>query len=139
MKKLILKLYGNDVIRYIFFGVCTTLVNLVSFYLLRKAGIGLNIANVISIIIAICFAYIVNSKYVFRNHVDSLGGHIAPFVKFVSARILSMGVEVGGVWLIVEKLGQPDMAGKCATQVIVMAMNYVFSKFFVFINKEEGA
>lgn len=47
MKKLILKMYENDVIRYIFWGGCTTLVNLVSFYLMRIAGLPLMAANII--------------------------------------------------------------------------------------------
>ena len=46
MKKRILKLYENDVIRYIFWGGCTTLVNLVSFYIMRELGIILMAANV---------------------------------------------------------------------------------------------
>ena len=53
MKKLILKIYGNDVIRYVFWGGLTTLVNLVSFYLMRLADVPLMTANVISIILAI--------------------------------------------------------------------------------------
>ena len=72
MKKLIEKLYGNSVVRYVFFGGCTTLVNLVSFYILRKLKVELNTANIISIILAILFAYVVNSKYVFQDKCDSL-------------------------------------------------------------------
>ena len=41
MKKWILKFYENDVIRYIFWGGCTTLVNLLSFYIMRAMGIPL--------------------------------------------------------------------------------------------------
>lgn len=48
MRKLIEKLYASSVVWYVFFGGCTTLVNLASFYLLRRAGIGINIANLIS-------------------------------------------------------------------------------------------
>lgn len=66
MKKLIEKLYGNSVVRYVFFGGCTTLVNLVSFYILRKLKVELNTANIISIILAILFAYVVNSNMCFR-------------------------------------------------------------------------
>ena len=65
MKKWILKFYENDVIRYIFWGGCTTLVNLVSFYIMRELGIILMAANVVSIILAILFAYVVNSRFVF--------------------------------------------------------------------------
>ena len=132
LKDLILCFYNNDVIRYIFFGGCTTLVNLVCFFVLRQCGVELNIANVISIIVAIIFAYIVNSKYVFQDKCETLKDHIQPFCKFVSARLLTMVIEVGGVWILVEKLGMSDMIGKFCTQFIVLALNYIFSKFFVF-------
>lgn len=132
MKALIKKLYENDVVRYIFFGGCTTLVNLVSFFLFRKLGIPLNPANIASIILAILFAYVVNSKYVFQDKCENLKAHIWPFCKFISARLVSMVVEVGGVWLLVEILRMNEMAGKLLTQVIVLVMNYIFSKFFVF-------
>lgn len=132
MKALIKKLYENDVVRYIFFGGCTTLVNLVSFFLFRKLGIPLNPANIASIILAILFAYVVNSKYVFQDKCETLKAHIRPFCKFISARLVSMAVEVGGVWLLVELLHMNEMAGKLFTQVIVLVMNYIFSKFFVF-------
>ena len=132
MKALIKKLYENDVVRYIFFGGCTTLVNLVSFFLFRKLGIPLNPANIASIILAILFAYVVNSKYVFQDKCENLKEDIRPFCKFISARLVSMVVEVGGVWLLVEILYMNEMMGKFLTQVIVLVMNYIFSKFFVF-------
>ena len=132
MKKLIQKLYENDVVRYVFFGGCTTLVILVSFYGLRKVGTELMIANTISIILAILFAYVVNSRYVFHDNCETLKDHIRPFLKFISARILTMGIELGGVWLLVVVMGFGDMAGKFVTQFIVLALNYIFSKFFIF-------
>ena len=132
IKELITFCYGNDVVRYIFFGGCTTLVNLVCFFVLRKCNVELNIANVISIITAIIFAYVVNSKYVFQDKCETLMDHIRPFCKFISARLLTMVIEVGGVWLLVEKMGMSDMIGKFCTQFIVLALNYVCSTFFVF-------
>lgn len=132
MKQLIKKLYASSVVRYVFFGGCTTLVNLISFYVLRKLRVGLNIANVISIILAILFAYVVNSRFVFQDKCETLADHIRPFCKFISARLMTMVIEVGGVWLLVAKLGMNDMVGKFATQFIVLILNYVFSKFFVF-------
>jgi putative flippase GtrA len=137
IKTLVRKFYASDVIRYLFFGVCTTLVNLVSFYLLRQVGVALNVANLCSIILAILFAYVVNSLFVFQDHCETLKDHIRPFTKFVGARLLTMVIEVGGVWLFVEKLGMRDMVGKCITQVVVIVLNYVFSKFLVFTTKKE--
>jgi putative flippase GtrA len=130
MKQWIRKMYESSVIRYIFFGGCTTMVNLVSFFILRKLKVELNIANIISIILAILFAYVVNSKYVFQDKCETLKDHVQPFCKFVSARLVTMVIEVGGVWLSV--MGLNDMIGKFLTQFIVLILNYVFSKFFVF-------
>ncbi|MFQ6866411.1 GtrA family protein [Blautia sp.] len=132
IKKIIIGLYRNDVVRYVFFGGCTTLVNLVSFYVLRKAGLQLTVANVISIVAAILFAYVVNSKYVFQDKCETLKDHVQPFLKFISARFATMVIEVGGVWILVELFHTNDMIGKFITQFIVLALNYLFSKFFVF-------
>lgn len=138
IKDLILQFYRNDVIRYVFFGGCTTMVNLVVFYVLRKCGTGLTAANVTSIIAAILFAYVVNSKFVFMDKCRTLADHLQPFCKFISARLVTMAVEVGGVWLLVEAMGLNDMLGKLFTQFIVLVLNYIFSKFFVFTtNKKE--
>ena len=139
MKQLIKKLYASSVVRYVFFGGCTTLVNLISFYVLRKLRVGLNIANVISIILAILFAYVLNSRFVFHYKCQTLEDHIRPFCKFISARLMTMVIEVGGVWLLVAKLGMNDMVGKFATQFIVLILNYVFSKFFVFTTGKKNS
>ncbi|MDO4336682.1 MAG: GtrA family protein [Eubacteriales bacterium] len=132
MKNLIKKLYGSSMVRYVFFGGCTTMVNLVSFYILRRLSVQLTAANVISIVLAILFAYVVNSLFVFQDHCETLKDHIRPFCKFISARLVTMVIEVGGVWLLVEVLHMNDMIGKFLTQFIVLILNYVFSKCFVF-------
>ena len=132
MKKLILKMYENDVIRYIFWGGCTTLVNLVSFYLMRIAGLPLMAANIISIILAILFAYVVNSRFVFHDSCETLKDHIQPFVKFISARLVTIVIEVGGVWLLAVVMGFHDMVAKFCTQFLVLVLNYIFSKFLIF-------
>lgn len=133
MKKLIKTLYESSVVRYVFFGGCTTLLNMVSFAVLRRLlHFELNCANVISIILSILFAYVVNSLYVFQDRCETLSSHIRPFCRFISARLVTMAVEIGGVWLLVAILGMQDMIGKFLTQFVVMVLNYLFSKFFVF-------
>ena len=125
-------MYENDVIRYIFWGGCTTLVNLVSFYLMRIAGLPLMAANIISIILAILFAYVVNSRFVFHDSCETLKDHIQPFVKFISARLVTMVIEVGGVWLLAVVMGFHDVVAKFCTQFLVLVLNYIFSKFIIF-------
>ena len=132
MRKWIRKLYKSEIIRYVFFGGLTTLVNLVIFYGGLLAKINYNAANVLSIVIAILFAYFVNFRFVFHTGCSRLRDHISPFVKFVGARLFSMVVEVGGVWLLVDVMHQQPMIGKLITQVIVIVLNYIFSKFFIF-------
>ena len=140
IKRIFKLLYDNSVVRYVFFGGCTTMVNLISFYLLRKAGMSLHPANIISIILAVLFAYVVNSRYVFQNKCSSFGEYFNQFVRFIGARLTTMVIEVAGVWLLVDLLALPDMIGKFLTQFIVLVLNYVFSRFFVFTSgkKEEN-
>ena len=121
MTALIKKLYASDVVRYVFFGGCTTLVNLLSFFILRKIGVQREIANVISIILAILFAYVVNSKFVFEDKCETLKDHIQPFCKFIGARLVTMVIEVGGVWFFAEIMHMNDMVGKFITQFVVLA------------------
>ena len=132
MKQWIRKMYESSVIRYVFFGGCTTMVNLVSFFVLRKLNVELNTANIISIILAILFAYVVNSKFVFQDKCETLRDHIRPFSKFISARLVTMVIEVGGVWLLVSVMGLNDMIGKFLTQFIVLILNYIVRNCFIF-------
>lgn len=131
MKQWIRKMYESSVIRYVFFGGCTTMVNLVSFFVLRKLNVELNTANIISIILAILFAYVVNSKFVFQDKCETLRDHIRPFCKFISARLVTMVIEVGGVWLLVSMIGKNDMIREVSDTIYCTDINYIFSKFFV--------
>ncbi len=133
MRDLAEKCFRSSVIRYVFFGGCTTMVNLISFYLLRRAvHLPLNQANLLSIILAVLFAYVVNSRYVFQEPCHGFLEHLVSGCKFFGARGVTMLLELGGVWLLVSQWKLPDMAGKFFIQFLVLVLNYIFSKFFVF-------
>lgn len=137
IKELILKCWNNDVLRYIFFGGCTTLVNLVCYYVLRLATpIDMNVANTISVMAAILFAYFVNSRFVFRSEAENLKQRFGEFTKFVGARLSTMIIEVGGVWLMAEVMHINDLIAKFVIQFIILVLNYIFSKFLVFTKKK---
>lgn len=139
LKELIVKCWNNDVLRYVFFGGCTTLVNLVTYYLLRlTTPLNMNVANTISVALSIVFAYFVNSRFVFCSEAESLGQRFGEFVKFVGARLSTMVIEVGGVWLMADFMHINDLLAKFVIQFIVLALNYVFSKFLIFTKKKEG-
>lgn len=140
IKELIIKCWNNDVMRYIFFGGCTTLVNLVCYYVLRLlTSINMNVANSISVAVAILFAYFVNSRFVFKSEAKDFNQRLHEFTKFVGARLSTMVIEVGGVWLMVDFMHISDLIAKFVIQFIVLALNYVFSKFLIFTKKDEKA
>lgn len=137
MVELFKKCYNNHIFRYIFFGGLATLVNLGTYYFLRGLfEIGVTVANIISVGAAILFAFFTNSKFVFDSQADSFKEHFREFVKFVSARLSTMVIEVGGVWLMADVLRINDYVGKFIIQFIVLALNYIFSKFLVFTKKK---
>lgn len=132
MRNIVLKIYHNSVIRYIFFGGCTTLVNIGSYYLLRQIS-PWNIlsVNAISIFLAILFAFFVNSKFVFCSQTKNFNGILAEFSKFLGARLLTMLIEIIGVELLVWS-GINDVAAKIVIQFIVLTLNYIFGRFWIF-------
>lgn len=132
MKEKMHQLYENSIIRYLFFGGCTTLVNMASFYGLRKMQVGLNLANFSSIVLAILFAYVVNAKFVFQSAYHNTKEIVQSFLKFVSARAVTMILEIGGLWFFVEAIKVQEMIGKFIIQILIVILNYVFSKIFVF-------
>ena len=83
-----------EALRYLFIGVCTTLVNLIVFTVLCKlVHMDVNLANFISIVTAILFAYVTNKLYVFRSHCASVGELASECVKFCGARVATMAID----------------------------------------------
>ena len=133
MLHVVKKLYHDSRIRYLFFGGCTTLVNLGLFAVLKgPLGIDYRISNFFSVAAAICFAFVVNKLFVFQSKTSSFTEGFREFIRFVLCRLVTMAGEVGGVPFCVEILHQPEMIAKLETQVIVTVVNYFISKFLVF-------
>ena len=74
IKDLFFKCYNNRVLRYCFYGGLATLVNLGSYYLMRHfiPQMPYTVANIISVLLAIIFAYFTNSRFVFRSKAQGL-------------------------------------------------------------------
>ena len=137
IKKMFFKCYNNRVLRYIFYGGLATLVNLGVYNLLRSAvpGMPYMAASVLSIAAAIVFAYFTNSRFVFCSNSRGLKQRFPEFVKFFTARLSTLVIEVGGQALLVEQAHMNDRWAKFLIQFIVLALNYVFSKFLIFTRK----
>jgi len=126
-------LFKLEAIRYLFIGGCTTAVNFIFFALFRNLiGLSLNISNFLSISAAIIFAFFTNKTVVFSTADNSVNQTAKEFLKFVAGRLVTMLIEIFGVWLLVEFLAFNEYISKFAIQLIVLVSNYIISKFFVF-------
>lgn len=126
------KLVNRETISYGIFGILTTLVNLVSYEGLYRLGMSNLTANWMAWVIAVTFAYIVNKWSIFRSRSNSAKAEIGKMGKFYGARLVSLGVEQLGMFIFVEKLGIYRWLIKGALSIIVIILNYLFSKLYIF-------
>lgn len=149
IKKLFLKY--KEIISYVFFGVLATIVNLVSFKLFELIlGERLYlVTNVVSWLITVIFAYFTNKLWVFESKSWKANVVIKELIGFFGARIFSLVVEEAGLWLMIDicHMGNiswdilsininGNMIAKIIMQVVVVILNYVFSKLIIFKKKK---
>ena len=135
MRHTLLK-YRKHIITYLVFGIITTLVSWGSFWIMRKyiPMLNENIENIISIILAVIVAYVTNRKYVFSSTEKNI---VKEFVAFCSGRAVTMIFETITFWLFATILGINEMLVKVGVSIIVVILNYIISKIFVFKNRKE--
>ena len=136
------KLYRQyrEIINYFIVGVLTTIVALAVYYISTalfldpRHPLELQAANVLSWLFAVNFAYVMNRRYVF----ESKDPHILrELISFYAARLVTLGMDMGVMFLMVTVAGINDRFSKLVAQVVVMVSNYIFSKLLVFRKKEE--
>lgn len=141
MKK-ILNIYHKyeEIINYLIVGLLTTVVSLATYFVCTSTflnpqnKIELQIANIISWIFAVTFAYFTNRIFVFKSKEKNV---IKEASTFVGSRILSLLMDMFTMFIIVSVLHLNDKIGKLVSQVIVTIANYVLSKIFVFKKKSK--
>lgn len=145
------KLATGEVFSYLFFGVCTTVVNIVVYQLFCSAfGIHALISNIIAWIFAVAFAYITNRIFVFHSKENSPRGIVREVGSFVGARLFSLLMDELIIWLMVDVMGYialerlladilhcpvkdaKSLFAKLCSNVVVVIMNYVLSKMIIF-------
>lgn len=132
------KFMTREVITYLVAGVLTTILNIIAAYITYVFfGIEELVSNTIAWVIAVAFAYIINSTWVFKSRFISAGDELNKVLKFVSGRIASFIVEQAGILIFVKLLDINFMLVKAALAVIVIILNYIISKLFVFTKKAQ--
>lgn len=123
----------KEIINYIIFGVLTTLVNfVVYFFCIEVLGIYYIVANMIAWFLSVVFAYVTNRIYVFEKVNFSIYAVVRELILFFGARLLSGVIETASLFLMVDMIGFGSKESKIAVAVIVVILNYIFSKLIVF-------
>ena len=122
----------KEVLLYLFFGGVVTVVSIGSYQLACAVfGIDALISNVISWILAVLTAYITSRIWVFRSTADTWGAVIKEIINFFGGRA-ALAIEELIILVFVTWLQFNSLAVKLAAQVIVVLLNYVFSKLWIF-------
>ena len=148
IKNLILKY--KELILYLIFGVLTTFVSIFSFWLF---GLFIPdrlylITNVISWVIAVIFAFVTNKLFVFESKKWGKAELSSEIPKFLGARVFSLIIEELGLILFIDLLGFKELGwtvlgfnvtgeliAKTIMAIVVIVLNYFFSKFMIFKKK----
>ena len=126
--------YG-EIVRYLIVGILTTVVSLGTYYgcfftfLNPENALQLQVANVLSWIIAVTFAYITSRIYVFQSKQENI---LREMAAFYSSRLLTLFMDMAIMFIMVTLCRVNDKLAKLVVQVVVTVANYVFSKIFVF-------
>lgn len=127
----------KEIINYLIVGGLTTVVSIVSYYVVKQfifkenTQVFIQISTVISWVLAVLFAFFTNKKYVFES--DKKGMSLAyEMVKFFASRLATLGIEMFCMFLFTKPFHINDKLSKILVQPIIVILNYVFSKLFVF-------
>ena len=128
-----------DIISYLFFGGLTTLVNfLVYFPLYNWLHVSGVLSNAAAWVVAVAFAYLTNKPFVFKSHDWSYKAVLPELTKFVGCRIGSGLFETVLIWLLVDTLTWNGNWVKVFVSIGVVILNYISSKWLVFVKKEKA-
>lgn len=148
IKRLIRSEGFRELFVYAVVGVLTTAINYIVYYIASRLGalicgiateqpVLIAVANVLSWIASVAFAFWANKKYVFHSKNWDCATLKKEISGFVTARLFSLGLDIAVVELMVHALGVNDLISKLASNVIVIIMNYFLSKFWIFRRKDK--
>lgn len=134
-------LLRTEIIKYIIAGVFTTIVYLVSRFILFGIISIATISAIVSNIIAIVFAFFINDKYVFNQKKSY---RFKRFLQFFIARLFTLILDSVLAFIFVESY--PEIIGRfvnynlsmvntietLASQISILILNYLLSKLFIF-------
>ena len=125
------KILNKETFLYLIFGILTTIVNIVSFFLFNKL-FNYKLSNIIAFILAIVFAYITNKKYVFESKKEEKTEIIKEFIFFIGSRLFTFVLDMLLMVLFIKALFMNVLISKIIANIFVIILNYILSKKLVF-------
>lgn len=123
----------KDVLPYLFFGVCTTLVNVIVYWIFAYPfRQSVMVSTIVAWVFAVLFAYITNRKWVFYSEASGGREVLIEMAKFFLARLATGGVDWICMFVFVNLLGLNDLIIKFLANVLVIILNYIASKLIIF-------
>ncbi len=118
---------------YVIFGGITTLVNLLTYYILaRSLGLSTGMSTTLAWILSVLTAYLTNRSWVFGSQATSLGEILHEAASFFLCRFATGLLDLAIMVVSVDLLGFPDLPTKLVSNVLVIVLNYVASQFLIF-------
>ncbi|WP_302187451.1 GtrA family protein [uncultured Lactobacillus sp.] len=128
----------KDVIPYVFWGVMTTLVNIASYWLCNSVfKWAIMPSTIIAQFLSIIFAYLTNRKWVFHSQASTFEEYVHEIVSFFAARIGTALLDMAIMFIFAEQMHLNSMIIKILANVVVVVVNYVASKFWIFKSKDD--
>lgn len=126
----------REMILYLFFGGCTTLVNIVVYYICSRIGLGTAVSTVIAWVLSVLFAYVTNRKYVFESKAVGFVPILKETAGFFLCRLATGLLDLAIMVVCVDLLHFNDMIIKILSNIVVIVLNYVASKLLIFKNQD---
>lgn len=127
---------SKQIILYAIFGMLTTLVNIVVYFLFaRLISINVVFSNVLAWFFSVLFAYVTNRKWVFQSQKKQV---LKECINFYVGRIGTGLLDTFLMFVFVELLEFDDLLVKICVNILVIILNYVISKFWIFTKGRKG-
>ena len=124
---------NKEIFLYLFFGGLTSIVSIVSYSVFFLFfNVHELLANVISWILSVLFAYVTNKRWVFQTDCTGMAALFKEMISFFGGRVFTLFVEEIILYIFVLKFDMNSVAIKIAVQIVVIVMNYIINKMIVF-------
>lgn len=128
----------RQIILYLIFGIATTIVNYLVYYIFREQmAVNYLWSNFWAWFFAVLFAFLTNKKLVFQSKTATTTAYFKEMALFYWYRILSLFLDMGLMYIMISWASFSEWTAKTITQVVVIVLNYVFSKLFIFKNSSK--